>query len=91
MTEIQRRLSETMAGLPGNVTLVAVSKFHPVSSLQEAYDGGARIFGESRAQELVAKHVCSNFMSLRKRLSLGLRLMSAEHILKVANGVNSIM
>lgn len=56
MTEIQRRLSETMAGLPGNVTLVAVSKFHPVSSLKEAYDGGARIFGESRAQELVAKH-----------------------------------
>ena len=56
MTEIQRRLCETMAGLPGNVTLVAVSKFHPVSSLQEAYDGGARIFGESRAQELVAKH-----------------------------------
>lgn len=56
MTEIQRRLTETMLGLPENVKLVAVSKFHPVSALQEAYDAGARIFGESRAQELVTKH-----------------------------------
>jgi len=36
-------------------TLVAVSKFHPVEALREAYDAGQRIFGESRAQELLAK------------------------------------
>lgn len=41
--------------LPG-VELVAVSKFHPASLIQEAYDEGQRIFGESRAQELQAKH-----------------------------------
>ena len=40
---------------PG-VELVAVSKFHPASLIQEAYDQGQRIFGESRAQELQAKH-----------------------------------
>ena len=34
---------------------MAVSKFHPVERLQEAYDAGQRIFGESRAQELCAK------------------------------------
>jgi len=35
---------------------VAVSKFHPAEAIQEAYDQGQRIFGESRAQELQAKH-----------------------------------
>ena len=56
MTDIQKRLAETVAELPESVKLVAVSKFHPVSALQEAYDAGQRIFGESRAQELLAKH-----------------------------------
>lgn len=41
--------------LPAEVELVAVSKFHPVESLLEAYDAGQRIFGESRVQELLAK------------------------------------
>ena len=39
--------------LPANVRLVAVSKFHPVEKLMEAYSAGQRIFGESRVQELV--------------------------------------
>ena len=41
--------------LPANVRLVAVSKFHPVERLMEAYSAGQRIFGESRVQELVQK------------------------------------
>jgi pyridoxal phosphate enzyme, YggS family len=41
--------------LPSNVSLVAVSKFHPVADLLEAYKAGQRIFGESRAQELLQK------------------------------------
>lgn len=41
--------------LPANVRLVAVSKFHPVEKLMEAYSAGQRIFGESRVQELVQK------------------------------------
>ncbi len=41
--------------LPAGVKLVAVSKFHPVERLTEAYEAGQRIFGENRAQELVAK------------------------------------
>lgn len=36
-------------------TLVAVSKFHPVEALMEAYGAGQRLFGESRVQELLAK------------------------------------
>ena len=41
--------------LPANVRLVAVSKFHPVEKLMEAYSAGQLIFGESRVQELVQK------------------------------------
>lgn len=53
---IYSSLSEIRAALPAGVTLVAVSKFHPVEALREAYDAGQRIFGESRVQELVAKY-----------------------------------
>ena len=35
---------------------MAVSKFHPVEALQQAYDAGQRAFGESRPQELKAKY-----------------------------------
>ena len=41
--------------LPSGVKLVAVSKFHPVSRLMEAYDAGQRRFGENRPQELAQK------------------------------------
>jgi len=41
--------------LPQGVRLVAVSKFHPVEAVKEAYDAGQRVFGESRAQELSVK------------------------------------
>lgn len=41
--------------IPAGVRLVAVSKFHPVEALQEAYDAGQRLFGESRVRELLEK------------------------------------
>ena len=34
---------------------MAVSKFHPVSAIMEAYEAGQRVFGENRPQELAAK------------------------------------
>lgn len=47
-----RRISAT---LPEGVALCAVSKFHPVEALKQAYEAGQRVFGESRVQELLAK------------------------------------
>ena len=41
--------------LPATVKLVAVSKFHPFESIEEAYTAGQRHFAESRPQELAAK------------------------------------
>ena len=55
MPSIKENLQQVTAQLPEGVQLVAVSKFHPVEALQEAYDAGQRMFGENRAQELIAK------------------------------------
>lgn len=52
---VKSQIEELHATLPSNVRLVAVSKFHPVEAIREAYEAGQRIFGESRPQELVAK------------------------------------
>lgn len=41
--------------LPPEVKLVAVSKFHPLEAILEAYDAGQRCFAESRPQELKKK------------------------------------
>ncbi len=52
---IAQNLQSILTQLPSGVQLVAVSKFHPVERLKEAYDAGQRIFAESRPQELAAK------------------------------------
>ncbi len=52
---IRQNLQKVSQSLPDGVRLVAVSKFHPVEELQEAYDAGQRIFGESHEQELSRK------------------------------------
>lgn len=55
MSTIAQRLEKLRGEVPESVEIVAVSKFHPVEALREAYDAGQRIFGESRVQELLAK------------------------------------
>ena len=52
---VKENLQSLVRQLPSGVQLVAVSKFHPVERLMEAYDAGQRIFAESRPQELAAK------------------------------------
>lgn len=41
--------------IPESVTLVVVSKTHPVEAIQRIYDLGHRDFGENKVQELVEK------------------------------------
>lgn len=53
---IAENLNSVRVTLKDGVELVAVSKYHPVEDLQEAYDAGQRVFGESHVQEMVAKH-----------------------------------
>ncbi len=53
---IAERLEALARELPQGVRLVAVSKFHPVAAIEEAYRAGQRVFGESKVQEMDAKH-----------------------------------
>lgn len=52
---VRENLRRLRNSIPEGVELVAVSKFHPVEALREAYDEGQRVFGESRANEFVEK------------------------------------
>lgn len=52
---IRENIEQVLSDLPQGVRLVAVSKFHPVEALKEAYDAGQRIFGENKVQEMGAK------------------------------------
>ena len=53
---IAERITALRATLPPGVTLIAASKYHPAEAIQAAYDAGQRDFGESKAQDLTAKH-----------------------------------
>lgn len=53
---IAENIREIQKELPQGVRLVAVSKFHPNEAIEEAYHAGQRIFGESKVQEMTAKH-----------------------------------
>lgn len=55
MTEIAANIRHILSTLPQEVTLVAVSKFHPATAIMDAYNAGQRVFGESRAAELAQK------------------------------------
>lgn len=53
---IAENINKLKTKLPSNVNFVAVSKTKPVSAIVEAYNGGQRVFGENKAQELANKH-----------------------------------
>ena len=55
---IKDNIKEVRANLQEGVCLVAVSKYHPIEAVKEAYAEGQRIFGESREQELRIKYEC---------------------------------
>ena len=53
---IESQIKHFQGELPEGVKLLAVSKFHPVEAIEEAYEAGQRAFGESRPQELKQKY-----------------------------------
>ncbi len=58
LREVRARIEQAAQAAgrpPSTVRLVAVSKYHPVEAIREAYAAGQRIFGESYAQELAKK------------------------------------
>ena len=53
---VESQIKRFQGELPEGVKLLAVSKFHPVEAIVEAYEAGQRAFGESRPQELKQKY-----------------------------------
>lgn len=53
---IQENYTKIKSQLPSDVELVAVSKTHSVSAIQEVYNLGQKVFGENKVQELVEKY-----------------------------------
>lgn len=53
---IKENLKKVQTTLKPGVELVAVSKYHPIEAVKEAYEAGQRVFGESREQELRVKY-----------------------------------
>lgn len=53
---VVQKTAENSNRTVAEVTLVAVSKTKPVELLQQAYDAGARDFGENKVQEIIAKY-----------------------------------
>ncbi|WP_294312282.1 YggS family pyridoxal phosphate-dependent enzyme [uncultured Chryseobacterium sp.] len=53
---IQENYNRIKSQLPSDVQLVAVSKTHPVSAIQEVYDLGQKVFGENKVQEVTEKY-----------------------------------
>ena len=54
--QISANITSIRNHIPQGVTLVCVSKFHPMEAIMEAYECGERDFGESRVQELLPKY-----------------------------------
>lgn len=58
LAAVRRRIDAACAAAgrdPGEVSLVAVTKFFPAEDVLHLYDHGLRVFGESRDQEAAAK------------------------------------
>ena len=86
--------------LPEHVQLVAVSKYHSIEQIDEAYAEGCRDFGESRVQELTVKqaalpqdirwHFIGHLQTNKVRSLLKLRpylihSVDSEHLLSAIN------
>ena len=59
LIQVQKNIKEACKKVnrdPDEVTLIAVSKTKPVEMLKEAYEAGARVFGENKVQEIVDKY-----------------------------------
>ncbi|MBO4671937.1 MAG: YggS family pyridoxal phosphate-dependent enzyme [Bacteroidales bacterium] len=52
---VTRNIIDLHKELPPHVKLVAVSKFHPLESIEEALAAGQKVFGENRPQEFEKK------------------------------------
>jgi pyridoxal phosphate enzyme (YggS family) len=77
---------------PGSVTLVAVSKTHPVEAVLAALGAGQSVFGENRVQEAQAKFPAlrADHPGLRLHLIGALQTNKAREAVRVADVIESL-
>jgi len=95
LRQVQARIAEAVmrAGREsGSVTLVAVSKTHPVEAIQEALLAGQTVFGENRVQEAAVKF--PDLRTAHPRLTVhligGLQTNKARDAVRLADVVESL-
>jgi pyridoxal phosphate enzyme (YggS family) len=54
--DIKKNIDNITHSLRAGCRLIVVSKTQPVEKIREAYEGGHRIFGENKVQELTSKY-----------------------------------
>lgn len=72
---------------PAEITLIAVSKFHPKESVQAALAAGATIFGENRVQEAAEKFPLPG---ARLHIIGSLQTNKAEQAVQLADAIDSL-
>ncbi len=75
---------------PGDVTLIAVSKTHPIDAVRAAAEAGQRDFGENKVQEALQKIAQSADTSLRWHLIGHLQSNKARKAASVAGAIHAI-
>lgn len=53
---IAQNIAQIVERIGGKARLIAVTKTHPVERIMAAYEGGCRVMGENKVQEMVAKY-----------------------------------
>lgn len=72
---------------PAEITLIAVSKFHPKEAVEAALAAGVIIFGENRVQEAAEKFPVAG---ARLHIIGGLQTNKAEQAVRLADSIDSL-
>jgi len=93
LAAVREGIAEACAGAgrnPSEITLIVVTKFHPVSTMRELYALGVRDFGENRHQEAEVK--AAELRDLPKKLHFIGQLQSnkAAAVRRYADVVHSV-
>ncbi|MBF0861017.1 YggS family pyridoxal phosphate-dependent enzyme [Gluconobacter kanchanaburiensis] len=95
LATIRRRIAQAClkAGrAETDVSLVAVSKFHPIESVEAALKAGQRLFGENRVQEAASKfpQLRQSFPDLRLHIIGSLQTNKAFEACEIADMIESL-
>jgi PLP dependent protein len=93
LTDVRQRIAEAARRVgrdPAEITLVAVSKRHPIEAIREAWEAGQRDFGENYAQELRDKAADLCLPDLRWHYIGHLQKNKIRHVAPTAYCVHTI-